>query len=255
MDRTQARFRERLQGVDEFLRYRRIPREMKIKIKEYYQRVWFLNQGMDERDILSDLPRDLQTEVALHVHRTLLQKVPLFREAGEAFIRALALRIKPELCPPEDFIFREGEPGAEMYFISRGRVRVIGADSVTVLRELGEGSHFGEIAILSNVMRTASVQAMDVCELFVLHKSDFDELLKQYPHVAIKIHQVAKQREGNTVPPATRKSTIFNPQARDGGISKSPSLASQIAEQSEPVADRSSAEQQRQDGIQSPSQN
>eukprot|EP00002_Diphylleia_rotans_P011640 TRINITY_DN2294_c0_g1_i1.p1 TRINITY_DN2294_c0_g1~~TRINITY_DN2294_c0_g1_i1.p1 ORF type:complete len:293 (-),score=40.41 TRINITY_DN2294_c0_g1_i1:447-1325(-) len=197
LDRTQARFRDRLQGVNEYMRYRKLPETTRTRVREYYERIWYLNQGLDETAIIEDLPRDLRTEVATFVHQTLLQKVPLFRDAGDAFIRALALRIKPELCLPGDFIFRQGERGAEMYFLSRGKVEVIGGDGVTILTVLGEGSYFGEIAILTNATRTASVRAKESCELFVLQKKDFDSLLEQYPAVAEKISQVAQEREKN----------------------------------------------------------
>eukprot|EP00002_Diphylleia_rotans_P024912 TRINITY_DN491_c0_g1_i6.p2 TRINITY_DN491_c0_g1~~TRINITY_DN491_c0_g1_i6.p2 ORF type:complete len:324 (+),score=65.59 TRINITY_DN491_c0_g1_i6:1310-2281(+) len=197
LDRTQARFRDRLQGVNEYMRYRRLPESTKSKIRQYYERIWFLNQGLDEKEILEDLPRDLRIEVATFVHKHLLQKVPLFKDAEDAFIRALALRIQPELCLPGDYIFRQGERGAEMYFLSRGKVEVIGGDGVTVLTMLGEGAYFGEIAILTNATRTASVRAKEPCELFVLQKTDFDALLEQYPTVARKIQLVAQEREKN----------------------------------------------------------
>eukprot|EP00002_Diphylleia_rotans_P000567 TRINITY_DN10293_c0_g1_i2.p1 TRINITY_DN10293_c0_g1~~TRINITY_DN10293_c0_g1_i2.p1 ORF type:complete len:711 (+),score=156.26 TRINITY_DN10293_c0_g1_i2:100-2232(+) len=194
VDRTQARFRERLQGINEFMRYRRLPDNTCSKIRSYYERIWFLNQGLDEGQILEDLPRDLRMEVASHIYKRLLQKVPIFRNMEDTFMRALALRIRPELCLPGDYVFRFGERAAEMYFISSGIVEIIASDGLTVLAQLKEGAYFGEIAIMTNTTRTASVRAVELCELFILQKVDFDALLEQYPDVAATIREVAKER-------------------------------------------------------------
>ena len=86
-----------------------------------------------------------------------------------------------------------------MYFIRRGEVEVISTEG-DHLTFLSEGGFFGEIAVLFNTKRTASVNAVTYCDLYVLAKEDLDSVLTHYPeqkalmlHSAkIRISQVRK---------------------------------------------------------------
>ncbi len=67
-----------------------------------------------------------------------------------------------------DLVCREGEIAREMYFIKSGTVQVqLHGQPVTLLKK---GSYFGEIGLLRNARRNASVRAMTDCDLFVLTK-------------------------------------------------------------------------------------
>ena len=62
-----------------------------------------------------------------------------------------------------------------MYFISQGSVHVI--VNGDVVSTLGEGSFFGEIGLLTEAKRTASIRAADYCDLTVLRKRDLDKVI------------------------------------------------------------------------------
>ena len=63
-----------------------------------------------------------------------------------------------------------------------------------MLSALGDGEFFGEISLLLSQPRTASVRAATPCNLFVLHKADFDRVLRNFPDLAGTLRDNARQR-------------------------------------------------------------
>lgn len=82
-----------------------------------------------------------------------------------------------------------------MYFVQRGVVEVITADG-NVVTHLAEGAHFGEICLLTEERRVASVKAGTMCDLFSLSKQNFRELLEEFPEMRPMFETIAKNRLG-----------------------------------------------------------
>ncbi len=80
-------------------------------------------------------------------------------------------------------IINQGEQGRELFFIAAGKVQVTrgAAPDAKTIAELGEGETFGEIALISDQPRTATVRAIGDVEVYALQKTDFEQLLKQSP--------------------------------------------------------------------------
>lgn len=144
--------------------------------------------------ILNTLPPSLRTEVALFMKRDLIQRVPLFQDASDAFIREIALEMDAVVFMPGDYIIRAGERGRDMYFISLGTVEVLAPDGQTVYDTLSEGNFFGEIALFLEHPRTASVRAVDYCDLYRLDNEMYQRIRTRYPDVARQIEQRAQER-------------------------------------------------------------
>jgi len=120
-DVVKAAFAEKLERIYAFINYHRLPSPLKRRILTYYEHLWEHQLGFDETHILADLPLQLQTEVAMFLKQDILQAVPIFQGASSSLIRELAHALKPIVCLPGEYIFRYGQLGTEMYFISRGR--------------------------------------------------------------------------------------------------------------------------------------
>jgi hypothetical protein len=80
-----------------------------------------------------------------------------------------------------------------MFFIMAGEVE---ADVQPVPRRLGRGQFFGEIALLRDTVRTATVATVTECELLTLDVADFRRLLDAHPDLALSIARVAEERLG-----------------------------------------------------------
>ncbi len=124
---------------------------------------------------------------------TLLGRVPLFESISADKIRTIAALLKPELVIPEEVLCTRGEPGDSMYFISSGAVAVE-TDTQTIM--LGSGDFFGEIALLKESPRTATVIAESFCDLLILKRSEFVTLLEANPTLKEEIEGVAQERIG-----------------------------------------------------------
>lgn len=168
---------------------------MRGRLAEYYRYTWHKRLDHNESEILGRLPPSLHTEIAMFLKRDLLESVPLFQGASEAFIREIALQLKPLVFMPGDFEIRAGDMGRSMYFISRGKMEVLSPDGTTIYSTASTGDFFGgEIALLYDEPRSASVRALEYCDGYRLDRELFERVVSQYPEIAEKIKIVAKER-------------------------------------------------------------
>ena len=80
-----------------------------------------------------------------------------------------------------------------MYFIVSGEVE-IDFETVAPNERFGAGDFFGEIALIADQARTATVIALTVCKLLVLRKDDFESFMDTHPDLKEAVHDAAKQR-------------------------------------------------------------
>ena len=200
IDQVQAHYHSSLDRLANFLRYRKISLGLQRRIYDYYSFVWERHLGYDEAIILSELPEPLRIEVAVAMKREFIEKVPLFRGASPQLLREIAIELRAALFTPGDYVFRAGEIGRHMYFISRGTVEVIAADGQTILSTLSDGDFFGEIALLFQRPRTASIRAIDFCDMYSLDKETFERVLTYFPDFAAHVREEAERRR-QSLPP------------------------------------------------------
>ena len=96
----------------------------------------------------------------------LLRAVPMLAALPEAVLERLAREAVPAAFPAGHVILREGEPGDRFYVVEKGQVSILG-------RTFGPGEGFGEIALLRDVPRTATVMAVTDVELVALEREPF----------------------------------------------------------------------------------
>jgi len=122
----------------------------------------------------------------------LLQRVPLFAGCSRADLQRIA-SIADELDLAEGAtLIREGERGREFIVVVDGTVRV--SRKGRKLRELGAGDFIGEIALVADVPRTATVTATSPVRLLVVTDRAFRGLLERTPSVSNKVLQSLGER-------------------------------------------------------------
>ncbi len=127
-----------------------------------------------------------------------LQGVPLFAQLDGDLLAALAQRLAVERYPAGDVIVNEGEPGDKLYVIHKGQAEVLAYDPAGNQRHLAvlrEGDYFGEVALLYDVPRTATIRALTPVQLFSLSKEDFNILLSAVPGLRDQLERTISQRE------------------------------------------------------------
>jgi MFS family permease len=102
----------------------------------------------------------------------LLQAIPMFGPLNPVTLDALARALIRVEAPAGDVVIREGDESDRFYVIESGSVRVTAADG-HLLREEGPGDYFGEIGLLRDVPRTATITAADDTVLLALEREEF----------------------------------------------------------------------------------
>ena len=104
--------------------------------------------------------------------------------------------IKRQHFEPGDIIFHQGDLGDSVYVVERGECEVIReANGVsTTLATLRAGDYFGEMALLSDKSRNATIQARTAMEALLIPKADFDTLRKSVPAFGEVFHELARKR-------------------------------------------------------------
>ncbi len=176
-----------------FMHYRALPRPLRDRVQAYFDYAWEQNLVSDEDATLAELPPALREEVALYLRRDLVRNVPLFRDASDAFVREVALHMRSFVCLPSDVVVRAGDHGHEMFFIARGEVEALAPDG-RVLSRLHSGDFFGEIALVTSDVRTATVRATTPSDLYVLTDGMFERITADYPEVAATLRAEAERR-------------------------------------------------------------
>jgi len=194
IDVAKRRYREKMEQINAFLRYRSIPDNLKAKINSYYAYLWETRKGYEEAEFIHDLPAALKESVALHLNKEIIERVPLFENANESLIRDIILALEPVVFTPHDYIVRAGEIGRDMYFISKGSVAVLSSDETVTYATLTAGQFFGEISLLLSMPRTATIRALEFCDLYQLNKDQFDHVIEHYPEFKHSIQVLAEER-------------------------------------------------------------
>lgn len=154
----------------------RVPRAATVTATET-GRVFVLERRDFETLLASDLEVRGRIEAAL-TYRDEVAAMPLFRDISPGELDALLARLETLFVVPGERIIRQGEPGDRFYVLRSGRVEV--ERDGQILAELGPGEAFGEIALLLDVPRTATVTALQPTTLLALEAGDFRDVLAAY---------------------------------------------------------------------------
>lgn len=129
--------------------------------------------------------------------------LPLFASMDAGQIAAVARLLRPQIVPPNSVIVRRGETADAMYFILEGEVEV---DVPPTQVRLKAGQFFGEIALIRDTRRTATVMSTDSCQLLALDVRDFRRLLDDHPSLREELARVADERDAQRAVPTLNPS-------------------------------------------------
>ncbi len=126
----------------------------------------------------------------------LLRQIPIFAPlSAPSMERIVANAVKLEV-PAGEVVIREGDAGDRYYAIAEGRVEATAGGAHLSYRDAGEG--FGEIALLRDVPRTATVTAMTPLRLAAIERSSFLETVTGHPQSRERAEAVAAAQLANT---------------------------------------------------------
>lgn len=119
---------------------------------------------------------------------TYLHKFPLFQGLSEDNMLIAEEHMYETRLEPQEYLFREGDEGSFVCFVVDGAIEVTKKNSSgkeVCLAELHAGQSIGEMSIIDDQLRSASVRALTACSLLVLTKKGFSLLEEQHPAIAV----------------------------------------------------------------------
>jgi serine/threonine protein phosphatase PrpC len=114
-----------------------------------------------------------------------LRRIPLFRHLDLQELHRVLNKMEHLEIPQGENIIVEGEQGKELYIILRGDVEVTKGNQV--VRVMGPGDHFGEMALLNKKPRSATVRALNRVKMLALPRRGFRRLIRRYPDLSVKL--------------------------------------------------------------------
>ncbi|XP_022258753.1 potassium/sodium hyperpolarization-activated cyclic nucleotide-gated channel 2-like, partial [Limulus polyphemus] len=141
LDSSRRQYREKLKQVEEYMAYRRLPRDLRHRITDYFE-YRYHGKYFNEDAILGELSEKLREDVINFNCRSLVASVPFFANSDPNFVNDVVTKLEYEVFQPGDFIIKEGTLGTKMYFIQEGIVDIVMANG-EVATSLSDGSYFG----------------------------------------------------------------------------------------------------------------
>ncbi len=130
----------------------------------------------------------------------MLKQVPLFAGVSPAKLKLLAFTSERVVYRADEVLFAQGDTGDAAFVILSGRAEVLvdGPSGQISVAELHENAIVGEIAILCDVARTATVKAISQVEALRISKDNFFKLLTDFPEMTIEMVRVLADRLSQT---------------------------------------------------------
>lgn len=123
---------------------------------------------------------------------SLLMNVSLFDGLDDNELKAIEGLCQRRNYPKNSILINEGDESNSLYIIESGRVKVFVSDTSGkefVLNTMGPGAegYFGELALLDDERRSASVITVEKSILAIIYKADFERILEEHPSISLKL--------------------------------------------------------------------
>ncbi len=128
--------------------------------------------------------------MATTVSTAVLKSVPLFASFPDEQLRMLVTAVTRRSAPRGSIIMAAGDPNDSLYLIISGRLKVMMGDAdgkEVILSIIGPGEFFGEMGLIDDSPRSASVVTIEPCELLSLAKRDFKKCLAENFEMAMAV--------------------------------------------------------------------
>lgn len=127
----------------------------------------------------------------------MLRSIPIFKDLSESDLALIGNLAVEKPVPKGTVIFTEGQAGDSLYLIASGRVKVFIGDEdgrEIILKILNVGDFFGEMALIDNQPRSASVSTLEPSTFRILSKQAFDICIERAPRIAAIVMQALARR-------------------------------------------------------------
>ncbi|CAI2362152.1 unnamed protein product [Moneuplotes crassus] len=184
--RKTAQFQEKVENATSTMKNLHVPENLSKRIQEYLTETQStLDQQTEFDNFLSILSPSLRIEVTKHIFHESLLSINVFNNKVEV-INYIIQDLHTVLYFPENEICRQGSNHKELYFLAKGEVDVFVVDEnqqTKFIQTLNSGEYFGEVALLKDCARTATVKSQGYSTCASLESQTFQKLLETYSFV------------------------------------------------------------------------
>ncbi|CAD5186803.1 unnamed protein product [Musa acuminata subsp. malaccensis] len=192
LGRRRLEMQLRRRDVERWMSHRRLPEPLRRKVRQAERFSWAATRGVNEEELLENLPEDIQREIRRHFFK-FLNKVRIFTLMDEPILDAVCEKLRQKVYIGGSAIFYEGGTVEKMVFIVRGKLESIGADGNVA--PLSEGDVCGEELLTwylehssinkeggkirfpgSRLFATRTVKCITNVEAFALRAADLEEV-------------------------------------------------------------------------------
>ncbi|GMF54868.1 unnamed protein product [Phytophthora fragariaefolia] len=173
-----AAYSAHVDNAREYMHTNNIPRVIRHKVMAYFTYTWDTHHGLDSEEALHLMPKHLQSKVIATLKASRIRQVNFLAKESVEFINLLALALQRRIYSPTDRII-EPRTNAHMFFVIRGNVMITAANN-TNPRECLTGDYFAEICLLFPEQFVEKAVARTFCELYVLSKAKFDDIITHF---------------------------------------------------------------------------
>lgn len=126
-----------------------------------------------------------------------LRQVSLFRSLSDKALLDLSAITIEQLVPAKTIVFKEGDKGDALYIVKSGKTNILKRNSSgidSVLATLSKGAVIGDMAIIDEQPRSASVATVQDTTFLIITKDDFRDLLSEMPEISFQILKMTTER-------------------------------------------------------------
>jgi CRP-like cAMP-binding protein len=164
-DSSAVRMQERMHMLSGYLNEKKVPPQLKRKVRTYFRYMLMHKSMFDEQGILEKLSLKLRLELTSWINKDMIARVPLLQNLDAACVNMIVENLNPDNFDQGELILAEGDAAREMYFICNGAVELriqiantgVAKDDFKKVRRLMTGDHFGELPLLPSYQGSDSI--------------------------------------------------------------------------------------------------
>lgn len=184
VDEARARFVQQTVLFNRYAIFRNLPRDLVERVHAYYENQWKSLEGVEEHELVEELPSFIQSSILQHTVRDALKNLPVFKRFSSSLLTALAQDVQVFLYSPGDVIVSHGSLAKGMYIVVRGTVvnygDIAGNGDLSISQALRAGDVVSEAALFNNYYHLSTLHAKSFCELMYLSGSRFRYTCKMH---------------------------------------------------------------------------
>ncbi|KAL4274139.1 hypothetical protein GQ457_13G003050 [Hibiscus cannabinus] len=195
----------KMRNIEWWMRKRRLPSGFRQRVRNYERQRWAAMRGVDETEMIKNLPEGLRRDIKYHLCLDLVRQVPLFQHMDDLVLENICDRVKSLIFTKGETIAREGDPVQRMLFVVRGHLQSsqVLRDGVESCCMLGPGNFSGD-ELLSWCLRrpfverlppsTSTLVTLETTEAFGLEAADIKYVTQhfRYTFVNEKVQRSAR---------------------------------------------------------------